>query len=247
MTDKPTRLAFFADSGLDSEVPYTYVVRAVSPRGLESEPSVAVTAAARVIKEPIFAAAAEAEVRGVVYDGEKLSSQKHGKARSADGLLEFKEGGHFTFPHRSEFELSQPLTVECWVWLDKAGKSPVLVSCGRWREAGWFLQRLGERWRWHVGGVDCDGGKPETNRWIHLVGAYDGKTLRLFEDGVQVADASGGVKTDAFPGDLHIGQYSGGPSDDFQVTGRMAGVKVYHRPLSTTEVADASRAKPRKM
>jgi hypothetical protein len=247
LTEKPVRLAAFTDSGLDSEAPCTYVVRAVDRRGLQSEPSSPVTASARVIKGPIFTAAAEPEGRGVLHDGETLASQMHGNARNLDGVLDFKDGGHFTFPHRSEFELGQPLTVECWVWLDQPGKSPVLVSCGRWREAGWFLQRLGDHWRWHVGGVDCDGGQTETNRWVHLVGAFDGKTLRLFEDGVPVAEAGGGVNTDTFPGPLHIGQYSGGPSEDFQVKGRLTGVKIYHRPLSAAEVADASRAKPRKM
>jgi hypothetical protein len=231
---------------LAAETPHAYVVRAVNQRDLESKPTAPVTATAIVTQEPVFATATEPEVRGLLYDGETLPGQKHGKALSVRGLLDFKDGGHFTFAHRREFDLGQPLSVECWVWLDQLGKSPVLVSCGRWREAGWFLQRLGERWRWHVGGVDCDGGQPATNRWVHLAGTFDGKTLRLFEDGVQVAENSGGVKLDAFPGDLHVGQYSGGPSEDFQVKGRITGVKVYHRPLPATEVVAISRSAPTK-
>jgi len=122
----------------------------------------------------------------------------------------------------------------------------VLVSCGEWRGAGWFLQRLGERWRWHVGGVDCDGGKTATGGWIHLAGIFDGQNLRLFENGVAVAEAKGPVKMDAWPGELHLGQYSASPGDDFRVTGRIAGVKIYHRPLAAAELAEAVRSKPGK-
>jgi len=244
LTEKPIRATFYADTRLEAETPYTYVIRAVNLRGLESRATQPVTASARVIKQPVFLATADPENRGLLYDGEVLSGQKHGKASVTNAMLEFKDGGHVTFPHRSEFELGQPLSVACWVWLDQPGKSPVLVSCGEWRQAGWFLQRLGEQWRWHVGGVDCDGGKPPVGHWVHLAGTFDGKVLRLFEDGVQVAETKGAVKTDAWPGDLHIGQYSAGPSPDFQVHGRMAGVKVYHRPLAASEVAEASRTQP---
>jgi hypothetical protein len=244
LTDKPIRWTSYTDCGLEADTPHAYVVRAVNLRDLESKPTAPVTATAMVIREPVFATVTEPEAQGLLYDGDTLPGQKHGKARSAGGRLDFQDGGHFTFAHRREFDLGQPLSVECWVWLDQLGKSPVLASCGRWREAGWFLQRLGARWRWHVGGVDCDGGQPATNRWVHLAGTFDGKTLRLFEDGVQVAETSGGVKLDPFPGDLHVGQYSGGPSDDFQVRGRLLGVKVYHRPLPATEVAELSRSRP---
>lgn len=246
LTDKLVRLPFFADGGLETRVPYEYVVRAVSARGLESRPSKTVTASAVIIKEPVFAVASGQGARGIMYDGESLSGTKHGKAQFADSILELKEAGHLTFAHRSEFELGQPLSVECWVWLDQAGKSPVLVSCGEWRGAGWFLQRLGERWRWHVGGVDCDGGKPVVGRWFHLAAIYDGQNLRLCEDGVVVAEAKGPVKTEAWPGELHIGQYSAKPGDDFRVTGRIAGVKIYHRPLAGAELAEAIKTMPEK-
>jgi hypothetical protein len=203
-----------------------------------------VTASAVVIKEPVFMVGTGPELRGLLYDGETLPGQKKGKAGLVGGVMDLKEGGHFAFPHRSEFELAQPLTVECWVWLDQAGKSPVLASCGEWRKAGWFLQRLGDQWRWHVGGIDCDGGKPAVGRWIHLVGVFDGKALRLFEDGIQVAETKGAVETGVWPGELLIGQYSASPGGDFQVHGRMTGVRLYHRPLHTTEIAAASKAPP---
>ena len=149
-----------------------------------------------------------------------------------------------TFPHRGEFELGQPLSVECWVWLDGRSEMPVVVSCGQWNQAGWFLQKLGNAWRWHVGGVDCDGGQPATGRWMHLVGTYDGRMLRLFQDGAQVAAKAGQVNAAIWPGELYVGQYSGAPGPDFQVHGRIQGVKIYHRPLEERETAEAAKRRP---
>jgi len=134
--------------------------------------------------------------------------------------------------------------VECWVYFEKQGQMPVIVSCGVWQQSGWFLQWLGNHWRWHVGGIDCDGGTPALGRWIHLVGTFDGKTARLFQDGALVAEKVGAANTNVFAGELHVGQYSGLPSVEYQVTGRIAGVKIYHRPLDATEAAAAAKTKP---
>ena len=91
------------------------------------------------------------------------------------------------------------------------------------------------------------GGKTAVGRWVHLAATYDGQNLRLFENGVAVAEANGPVKTDVWPGQLHIGQYSAGPSEDFRVTGRIAGVKIYHRPLGASEIAEAVKTKPERL
>jgi hypothetical protein len=159
-------------------------------------------------------------------------------------VLDLAPGGHVTFPHRPSFDLGQPMSIACWVWFDEPGKIPVIVSCGHWNRAGWFLQRLGSVWRWHVGGIDCDGGRPPLGRWIHLVGTYDGRTARLFENGKLIGEKAGAANTAGWPGELHVGQYSGQPGAEFQVTGRIAGVKLYHRPLDPAEIAQAAAARP---
>ena len=113
-----------------------------------------------------------------------------------------------------------------------------------WQQAGWFLQQIGGTWRWHVGGVDCDGGQAITGRWVHVVGTYDGRTARVFQDGVQVGEHAGPFKTEVFPGDLFIGQYSGGAGPMYQVHGRLANLKLYHRVLSATEITTAAKTSP---
>jgi hypothetical protein len=243
ITAEPVRLSTYVDAEAELNVRYAYEVRSVSRRGIEGEPTGRVEAAAILIEKPLFAAAFDREVRGLLLDGQALPAMLHGDARSEGGALVIPGGGFVTFRHHASFDLSQPLSVECWVSFDELGQMPVVVSCGSWRQAGWFLQALGGRWRWHVGGVDCDGGRVEEGRWIHLVGTF-ARTLRLFQDGVEIAEASGAVNPAPWAGDLHVGQYSAAPSAPYQVRGRVAGLRIYHRPFDPTEAAKAAGRRP---
>lgn len=244
ITSQPVRLPAYADMNVELQTPYHYTVRSVSQKGIESGPTAAIEATATAIREPMFAATLDRGAVAMLYGGQSLPGKLHGAAQAAGGLLDVRKGGHAAFAHQAQFDLGQPLSIECWVWFDEAGQMPVVLSCGLWRQAGWFLQRIGGGWRWHVGGVDCDGGRPEVGRWIHVAGTFDGRTLRLFQDGAQVAEKAGEFVTAVWPGDLCIGQYSPQPGTEFQVTGRIAGVKIYHRPLEAGEIAAAAKAKP---
>lgn len=244
ITAAPVRSTTYSDSAVDIGTRYVYTVRAVSQKGVEGDPSAPVEATAMIVEQPMFVVSLDNEPRGLVHGGETLAGKVDGPARSADSLLELGAGGHLTFPHHTCFDLAQPLSVECWVWLDQPGVMPVVLSCGAWNQAGWFLQRIGDHWRWHVGGVDCDGGQPPTGRWVHVLGTYDGQTLRLFQDGVQVAERTGNFITVPWAGALHVGQYSGSPGPEYQVRGRMAGIKLYHRTFTAGEAALLAMTKP---
>jgi hypothetical protein len=235
ITAEPVRQRTFADGRVQPDVPYWYTVRAVSRRGVEGDPAPKVTASATVIQRPMFELAADPKPQAILHDEQPLMGKVTGAARIEDGQLDFGKGGHVTFANHPHFALSQPLSVECRVRFDAPGKMPVVVSCGVWNQSGWFLQALGGRWRWHVGGVDCDGGKVSVGQWTHLVGTYDGHTTRLYQDGQLVAQQTGSFVTAPWPGELHIGQYSGGPRPDYQTTGRIADVRIYHRALTEEE------------
>jgi len=43
---------------------------------------------------------------------------------------------------------------------------------------------------------------------------------------------------------LHIGQYSTGPNESYQVKGYVSGVKIYNRILSEEETKTAARKRP---
>lgn len=243
VTQEPIRETCYSDVTSEIGVAFAYAVRAVSGRGIEGPLSKQATAAATVTREPIFTVRFDRDVQGQLLDGQRLTGARSAGARIDHGILDATRGA-VSFAHRPEFDLGQPLSLECWVRFDKQGKIPVVVSCGQWRSAGWFLQWIGGRWRWHVGGADCDGGRPELGRWMHVVGIYDGRGLRLFQDGQPVAETPAPVSRAVFAGPLYVGQYSGQPGPDFQVPGRIAGVKLYHRPLEPAEIVAAAKQPP---
>ena len=235
LNETPLAGSRYADSAVTPDQAYEYLVRTISRCGVLSEPAGPVQGTCQAIEDPVFALAAEESPSGgpcgVLHDGRPLTGKVHGKARVDQGVVQLSDGGHVTFPHRTVFDLGQPLSVSCRVRIDRRTKMPVVVSCGHWRQGGWFLQWLGDRWRWHVGGVDCDGGTPVEGRWMQLTGVFDGRAARLYQDGQLVAEATGDFRTQPWSGDLHIGQYSAGPSTDYQVLGSVDKLQVFHRPL----------------
>jgi len=245
LTAEPTPELQHSDTTAPAGVKHAYTVRAVNRRGAESASApAAVAAALPEVREPVFVAAFGNDPNAALYGGGTARGTAHGKARVAGGALDLRQGGFVTFAHRPEFGLSRRLSVEFWVHFTREAQMPVIVSCGHWRHAGWFLQRIGRGWRWHVGGIDCDGGKPAPGRWTHLVGTFDGRTCRLFQDGRLVAEKAGSALHTPWKRPLHVGQYSGGPGAPFQVTGWFAGLRIYSRALSPEDARAASQAKP---
>lgn len=233
LTTAPLRTASFDDFDVLPSVRYSYAVTALNRRGGESEPSPALTASATFTQAPVLDLA--------TCGGEAILS---GKAHCQDGILHCPPSGHARFSHREAFDLRQPLSVSLWVRLDHPGEMPVLVSCGIWRQAGWFLQKIGQRWRWHAGGVDCDGGRPPLHEWVHLAATYDGGTLRLFQDGQMVAQASGSINRASWSGPLLLGQYGPANQSPYQFAGDIAGLRIFHRALGEAEAAAASHSQP---
>lgn len=244
VTAAPVPVSAWSDMAVELQVPYTYVVRSVSRKGIESEPSASIEASASLIHEPMFEVKFDQGAQASLHGGQSLAGKLHKPAKAAGGVLELSGGGHVTFSHLGHFDLGQPLSIECRVRFDAPGTMPVVLSCGAWRQAGWFLQKIGGGWRWHVGGVDCDGGRPGIGRWLHVVATFDGRTARLYQDGVEVAAKSGAFVTTPWPGDLCVGQYGAQPGPEYQVAGGIRDVKLYHRALDLDEIEAAAREKP---
>jgi hypothetical protein len=243
ITREPLGGTALLDNDLAIGTPHAYAVRSVSRRGIESEPTAPVVAAAMPeTREPVFVAAFEQDLQARLADGTAVAPSALGGAAVTDKSLDLGRGGHVTFAHRREFDLTHRLSVELCVRFDEAGTMPVVVSCGIWNGTGWFLQRLGGAWRWSVGGVDCDGGSPAVGRWIHLVATFDGRRARLFQDGAEVASVDCRPDLSPWPGPLFIGQYGASPSPQYQVNGRIRDLNIYGRAVPAREVADMAKA-----
>ena len=243
ITEKPVGSATYADIDVTAGVKYRYAVRAVSRRGIEGPPSHSAAAAARAVsRKPIFVASFEKPLRARLESGRTVPGVLQGAAKAAGGTLDLTKGGHVSFAHRREFDLAPQFSMACWLFLSKPGGMPIVLSCGEWQNAGWFLQCFNGRWRWHVGGVDCDGGTVPVGRWVHVVCTFDGRRARVFQDGKQVALCPCQANLTRWPGRMLIGQYSATPGGGFQVFGRLTGVKLYRCALTPGEAAAAFKA-----
>ncbi len=223
------------------KVIYRYVVRSVNRRQIESPPSEEIIChALSEPKKPVLTVDFDNGVEGVLFDGSKSKGRLNGKAKITDGSLDLRQGGHVTFPYSSLFDLDGKLTLQCRVKFDSLDQMPVIVSCGKWNVRGWFLQKLGRGFRWHVGSVDCDGGKAVADKWIHLVCVFDGEKATLHQDGEEVASVPCAPNRVPWQGDLFVGQYGAGPGGAYQVKGSISDVKIYRSTLCTKEISEKS-------
>jgi len=240
---EPIRAPGYIDSDVAPGTKYAYVVCTVDRRGQRSSFSNMVEAVPLPeIKEPVFVASfAEKEPTAELLDGQVVKGQLHAGAEVAEGALRLGPSGFASFAHLPEFDPTRALSVECWLWIDEEAQMPVILSCGQYSGTGWFLQRFGSGWRWHLGGISCDGGRPAVGRWVHLVGTFNGRRATLYQDGRQVAAVDCPANRATWSGPLILGQYST-QAPQYQVTGRLNGLKIYRRALKPEEVAANFRA-----
>jgi hypothetical protein len=232
----------YIDAGAAVGQRYQYAVGAVSRRNMESDQSQCVVC--EVLperKEPVFVAIFKEDMNADTIGGNVVKGKVHGAAVMKEGYLNLGGGGHVTYPYSRDLDIGAKLTLEMEVRLESVADMPVLVSFGRWNDKGWFVQKLGDRWRWHLGGVDCDGGDVAAGRWIHLAGTYDGKRSRLYQDGREVGSVECEPNKAAWNGELLVGQYAGGTGPAYQVKGMIRDVKIYRRAVSAAEILAHSR------
>lgn len=246
LTDEPLARLTYSDLAAVAGTNYLYAVGAIDRRGQTSPLSAPVAASPLPeIKEPVFVTDFTTAAQARRLDGTTVKGELHGGAKIAGGSLVLEAGGFATFPHQPEFDLGKAFSVECWLWIEQESSMPVIISAGEFNRNGWFLQRFGGGWRWHVAPASCDGGRPAVGRWVHLAATYSDTQARLYQDGKLVAEATCDPDPAPWSGPLVIGQYST-QADSYQVLGKITGVTIYRRVLRPEEVAGHSADKPSK-
>jgi hypothetical protein len=81
-----------------------------------------------------------------------------------------------------------------------------------------------------------------SGRWVHVAGTFDGTTVRVYQDGVQVATQafSGKIAADSTPISVGAALVAGG-EDDFFLGGLIDEIAAWGRALGPAEVARLAR------
>ncbi len=84
----------------------------------------------------------------------------------------------------------------------------------------------------------------ETRRWYHVAGTYDGRLLKLFVDGLEVARSDEQQGKIQYPADafFEIGAYHD-KDENFRTKGQIHEVSLYGRALADEEIRQRARAK----
>ncbi|MBD2410097.1 hypothetical protein FACHB389_08865 [Nostoc calcicola FACHB-389] len=147
--------------------------------------------------------------------------------------------------------MTNQITVSAWV---RPNVQPVGFQVAVNRQIGTLLHPdqfylgFGTRnnvttYKWELGTSDGEAdvyqGLPTTENWVHLVGTYDGSTIRLYVDGVQIGNnpLTGNILVDDNPVTIGAAEnyYDGFPLGD-RFNGLIDEVRIYNRALSATEV-----------
>jgi len=158
------------------------------------------------------------------------TSGKYGKAISFNGTSAL-----VGIPNSPLLQLRTAMTLEAWV-------NPSRLT-GVWRDViykgndNYYLEADSTSskpaTRGAIGSPLFGTGKLTTSTWTHLAGTYDGATVRLYVNGVQVSNRAqtGQIAISTNPlqvgGDSIYGQYFPGKIDE---------VRVYNRALSAAEI-----------
>jgi hypothetical protein len=158
------------------------------------------------------------------------------------------QGGVVVVPDDPRLSVRDAFTIDCWVRTDLAGQHNRWIVNrvqGGGVDTGYRLGVLNGRpcfevpqtaWSHHLA-------SPEPlplGRWVHLAGTFDGRTMRLFVDGNEVAalDRPGPVHPSHF--DLVIGGFGAGSRANF--AGLVDEVRLFSRVLSGEEVRMCAEA-----
>jgi len=171
---------------------------------------------------------------GTISGATWTTSGKYGNALSFNGT-----NALVTINNAPSLQLTSAMTLEAWVY-------PTTVNSA-WRDViykgndNYYLEGTSSN-SGHpvagaiVGGVYAEAVGPNSltaNTWAHLAETYDGATMRLYVNGVQVAShaQTGAIATSTNPlqigGDSIYGQYFAGRIDE---------ARIYNRALSQAEI-----------
>ena len=161
-------------------------------------------------------------------------------------------GGHFDFDGTNEYyEIGQSIisglsafTLELWVKLDQTN-SPMNVMYHEWHigEYAVLFRVQSNTMQFYVRKSDDSGNIggsfdsfSDTTNWNHIVGTWDGTTLKVHVNGTAMSTTytgTGSVHTTT-TNNAFVGYYGNPPTYD--LNGKMSKLAIYNKALSTDEI-----------
>ena len=170
---------------------------------------------------------------GAIHGGEYVPFAD-GWALRLDGVDDFVDCGS-----REGFSPTRAVTVEAWVCPEAApgvGEAGIVAKSYETFALTYYTD--GQCW-WYIsgGGNNCQA-PLSLNAWHHVVGTFDGETLRLYLDGRLAATHASATREIGTGGALFIGKSAGDPkfTRGAHFRGLVDEVRVYARALSADEV-----------
>ncbi|MCE5241413.1 LamG domain-containing protein, partial [bacterium] len=146
---------------------------------------------------------------------------------------------------------SNEMTVSAWVYWEKSGRYPNIISSGNWCPGGFLIFvadngcsfRMGKPGKGPLLGTDwaetsATLGQVKPGEWVYLTATFRRPTIETYVNGKRVGTATWDYPV-GFSGDLQIGTWGNAQACH---TGMIDEVRLYKRALSAAEVAAAYAA-----
>jgi len=172
---------------------------------------------------------------------------KEGFALRFDGTDDYVDCGN-----SRDFDPEFDLTIEAWVWADKAATEKRLagvVGKAPWWYGFSFVAAQGAEneglFSWHINGEENKASALlSLETWHHLIGTFDGATLSLYADG-ELADTRESASEFVTRGPhFNLGRPGTDPAGTSEgyFKGMIGQIRVYQRALSAEDVRTNYRA-----
>ncbi|MDP6599408.1 MAG: LamG domain-containing protein [Candidatus Poribacteria bacterium] len=186
------------------------------------------------------------EAQGYKHDGEFVGGVKWEKAGKFGSAVRFDgKTGHIEIPDPDHTLAPKHLTLMAWVKVDNVSGTKSIMEQYDWLpDLGIHAFRInGTTIEWYAIWAQCQpcreakGGKIKEKQWTHVVGTYDGKASRLYQDGKFVIESKPGPNSDLLPSNksLSIG-VRGDTKDVHWMAGVIDEAAIFDTALSLKEI-----------
>jgi glucose/arabinose dehydrogenase len=137
------------------------------------------------------------------------------------------------------FAGTAPFSAEIWFRHTADGTYRRVIGAENANGQGWHLYSQNQTWgfvRSGTGGAaEVGDGSPAGAGWVHAVATYDGATMRLYENGVEIPLPVGSSQSLPADTSFYVGRYGGAPVSMFN--GTIDEPAIYGYALTPGEVA----------